>query len=168
MDSFKGAESRYIVTRKYCERFIPENSKVVDLGNRSGITPWLKDRYDVVNTNWDLDKKPRIDLSYDYITSFEVFEHLLDPCCVLKNIRKGTHLLCSVPLRVFFTKPHWKPNDEHYHEFLDREFYKLLTKTGWKIKFKKKRCIVKNFGIRQLITGLFRFKRYLFVYAEKM
>lgn len=173
MKNFKGTESRYIITKEYCERYIPKNSIVLDLGYENSLTKYLESKYRVKNTEWNLDKQPaKINnlWDYEYITSFEVFEHLLNPYSVLSAAMTGTKLLCSVPLRVFYSKPHWQDEDykQHYHEFIPREFFKLLEKTGFEILFSKEHCIVKNFGIRQLITALFRVKRYLFVVAEKM
>ena len=46
-----------------------------------------------------------LSLDYDVITSWEVFEHLLNPHTVLHNL-KGK-LLCTVPLNVWFAKPYW-------------------------------------------------------------
>ena len=171
MKNFKGTESRHIITREYCKKFIPQGSTVLDLGYENKMTLFLDNNYSVRNTEWDLNVEPkRINkYDYDYLTAFEIFEHLLNTYSVLENVRPGTGLLCSVPLRVWYAKPYWLEDDrlQHYHEFLPREFFKLLNKTGFEIKFSKKHCIVKGFGIRQLITGLFRVKRYLFVYAVK-
>lgn len=164
----RGTDSRYSVTMEYVEKHIPVGAIITDLGGESPLAEMMRrEYYDVITTgDVDLDEMPTF-YHNGYVTSFEVFEHLLNPYAVLKSIKPGTKLLCSVPLNVWFSPEHWLDDDrkQHYHEFTERQFLKLLRKTGWTVKMSEKRRIVKSFGLRQLLRIFW--PSYLFVYAEK-
>jgi hypothetical protein len=164
---------RHDTTCQLVKAYINPYARILDLGYSNDLSLKIKNMgFDVTNTDFDLDLEPEKlqELDYDVVTSFEVFEHLVNPFSVLENIKPDKFIICSVPIRVWFKKPHWiedSPLRQHYHEFLPREFYKLLTKAGYTIRWAEKRCIVEKLGIRPLLTWLFRIKRYLFVYAIK-
>ena len=83
---------------------------------------------------------------------------------------KSDKLVCSIPLRLWFSSAYRNRNDErdnHFHEFEDWQFRLLLKKTGWNIIDEKKFTNpVKKFGFRPILR-LFT-NRYLIVYAEKI
>ncbi len=167
---FRGRKSRYIVTLKHVLKFFPPESRITDLGNENPFFKcMIENGYHVKSTgNIDLDKYVIIDHE-DCVTSFEVFEHLLNLYMVLKNFRSGTKLLCSVPLKVWFSPEFWNEKnewDQHFHEFSERQFLKLLIKTDWRVLYAKKQRIIKRLGIRQLLRIFW--PSYLFVYAEKI
>ena len=72
----------------------------------------------------------------DCVTAFEIFEHMLAPYNILKNI-KSERLIASVPLKLWFASAYWNEADDwdkHYHEFEIKQFKFLLEKAGWTIK----------------------------------
>lgn len=174
-DHFRGEETRHRLTMKYVLENIPKDKVVLDLGNISTLSMKMINNGYVVghscNLTNDLDnlKPDGIPGHYKWITSFEVFEHLCNPYPLLKNITVGTNMLCSIPLNVWFSKEHWIDNDDykqHYHEFSERQFMKLLYKTGWIVLFSHKHRVVKSFGIRQSLRMFW--PSYLFVRAVKV
>ncbi len=104
----------------------------------------------------------------DVVTAFEIFEHLVAPYNVLKEI-KATKLVASIPLRLWFSSAYRSktdPWDRHFHEFEDWQFDWLLEKAGWKIKDTAKWTNpTKKIGVRPLLR-LFT-PRYYIVYAER-
>lgn len=172
---FRGNQSRWYVAEQYVGSFCSRDDCILDLGYRNQFSDIMRENnYNVTNTIFDLDTNTenlKMINGYKIVTAFEIFEHLVNSFGVLRALKTGTKLICSVPLRVWFAKPHWNdddPLDQHYHEFLQREFEILLKKAGYEIVFLQKECIAKNFGIRQLITWLFGIKRYLFAVAVKV
>ena len=106
---------------------------------------------------------------YEVVTAFEIFEHLLNPYTLLKEI-KSKKLLISIPLRLWFSPAYRSKTDmwdRHYHEFEDWQLDWLLEKTGWKIIDREKFTRpIKKFGFRPLLR-LFT-PRYYMVYAERI
>lgn len=130
-----------------------------------------REGYHVYNTKGeDLDEYPQIvkDYKVDAVTSFEVFEHLLNPYEVLKAI-DAPKLITSVPLNLWFAKAYRSNTDmwdRHYHEFEDWQFDWLLEKTDWKIKQKVKWIGPTNkIGFRPLLRKFI--PRFYIVYAER-
>lgn len=165
---FRGTNSRYIITMDYVRRFIPKGSIITDLGGENEFADDMRDAGYLVATTSDTDLDQIYAITHsEYVTSFEVFEHLLNPYMLLQTLTPGTKLLCSVPLNVWFSREHWLDDDrrQHYHEFTERQFHKLLHKTGFTIQMSKKHRIVKSVGIRQFLRMFWH--SYLFVYAEK-
>lgn len=135
----------------------------------------MRHKYRVeVSGDYDLDLHPnkKTGAGFDAVTSFEVFEHLINPFGVLQAI-EAPRLICSVPLSVWFRHPWRGPTrwDWHYHEFKDWQFDMLLEKAGWSIT-DRKRLIVPNcnFGIRPILRGDFLtlfYPRFYFVAAVR-
>ena len=138
--STKAIKKRYTITLDFLDKNISKDSKILDLGIENPFSDLLKERgYNVLNTdlNQDLDDDFHQveDASYDVVTAFEIFEHLVAPYNVLKAIKADT-LVASVPLKLWFTKAYWNekdPWDRHYHEFEPRQFDMVLEKAGWEI-----------------------------------
>ena len=163
---------RYNKTIQFLQGVLPPPANVLDLGVDNPLSDLMRDNgYTVYNTEGeDLDEFPNIvnKQKVDAVTSFEVFEHLLNPYEVLKAI-KAPKLITSVPLNLWFAKAYRNLNDErdrHYHEFEDWQFDWLLEKTGWKIK-KKEKWIgpTKKIGIRPILRKFT--PRFYIVYAER-
>jgi hypothetical protein len=163
----------YKYTLDFLKEVVPSDSKILDLGVSNPFSEIMKkEGYVVENTKGeDLDE----DFSSvqksdaDVVTAFEIFEHLLAPFNVLKEI-KATKIVITVPLRLWFTTAYRSktdPLDRHYHEFEDWQFDWLLEKSGWEIKKTKKwTCpslpsIAPRLILRHLIP------RYYAVYAER-
>lgn len=169
----KYPHKRYGQTLNFLKTQIDQDSKILDLGVVNPFSQIMKDNgYDVSNTSGeDLDE----DFSCvnnspaDVITAFEIFEHLVAPYNILKEI-KATKLVASIPLRLWFSTAYRSKTDtwdRHYHEFEDWQFDWLLEKAGWQIKARKKWTNpVKKIGLRPILR-LFT-NRYYIVYAERV
>ncbi len=163
---------RYNSTLKFLKEVLPAPAVILDLGIRNPFSEIMEENgYTVFNTTGeDLDDIPEIVRNYkvDAITSFEIFEHLLNPYTVLKNI-EAKHLITTVPLKLWFAdayKSSTDQRDRHFHEFEAWQFDWLLEKTGWKIiKREKWTSPIKKIGIRPILR-LFT-KRYYAIYATK-
>ena len=164
---------RYRITIDFVKKHISENENILDLGVMNPFSKILVDNgYKVNNTggeDLDIDRSIIIRSSASVVTAFQIFEHLTNPFQVLKEI-KSDKLVCSIPLRLWFSSAYRNRNDErdnHFHEFEDWQFRLLLKKTGWNIIDEKKFTNpVKKFGFRPILR-LFT-NRYLIVYAEKI
>ena len=102
------------------------------------------------------------------VTSFEIFEHLLNPYAVLKAV-EAKKLIATIPLDLWFAKAYRSKTDmrdRHYHEFEDWQFDWLIEKTGWTIKKSQKwTSPINKIGIRPILRKFT--PRYYAVYAEK-
>lgn len=164
---------RYRITIDFVKKHISENENILDLGVVNPFSKILVNNgYKVDNTNGedlDIDRSRIIKSNASVVTAFQIFEHLVNPFQVLKEI-KSDKLVCSIPLRLWFSSAYRNRNDErdnHFHEFEDWQFRLLLKKTGWNIIDEKKFTNpVKKFGFRPILR-LFT-NRYLIVYAEKI
>ena len=164
---------RYRITIDFVKKHISENENKLDLGVMNPFSKILVDNgYKVNNTggeDLDVDRSIITRSSASVVTAFQIFEHLTNPFQVLKEI-KSDKLVCSIPLRLWFSSAYRNRNDErdnHFHEFEDWQFRLLLKKTGWNIIDEKKFTNpVKKFGFRPILR-LFT-NRYLIVYAEKI
>lgn len=153
----------------------PPPKKVLDLGPENPLSRLMMQAgYQVQNTpeKTDLDfnytMKMIEDSDYDFVTSFEIFEHLVNPFGVLTHIG-AKKLIATVPLRLWFSTAYWNENDRfdrHYHEFEDRQFDMLLEKSGWKITYTEKWTANSiGLGIRPILR--FFTPRHYLVIAEK-
>ncbi len=164
---------RYFLTLQFLNKHIDSGSKLLDLGIPNNFSKIMKDQgYYVDNTkeNQDLDLEyEEVKTSgYDVVTAFEIFEHMVAPFNLLREI-KAPKLVASIPLSLWFAKAYWNENDpwdRHYHEFEPKQFDMLLNKAGWKIKdheFWKSPS--KTIGIRPLLRSITN--RYYIVYCER-
>ena len=163
---------RYRITLEFLKKYIDKNEEILDLGVSNPFSEIMKENnYNVSNTHGeDLD----IELSSVHksnattVTAFEIFEHLVAPFNVLKEI-KADKLIASIPLKLWFSNAYKNPNDKwdrHYHEFEDWQFDWLLEKSGWEVISKKKWTNpTKKIGFRPILR-LF-FPRYYIVYAVR-
>lgn len=163
---------RYKNTIRFLNQVLPSPATILDLGTKNPLGELMeKSGYNVFNTKGeDLDENPSVvSMSgIDAVTSFEVFEHLLNPYQVLKTI-EAPKLIASVPLNLWFSKAYRSHTDEwdrHYHEFEDWQFDWLLEKTGWKI-IKKEKWVgaTQKIGFRPLLRKFT--PRFYIVYAER-
>ena len=162
---------RFQKTLEFLNKHVTTPSQVLDLGVKNPFSEiMLKEGYKVTNTSGeDLDEKfDIVKQDFEVVTAFEIFEHLLNPYTVLKNI-KAEKLVASVPLKLWFSEAYRSKTDmrdRHYHEFEDWQFDWLLEKSGWEIKD----CLkwtnpINKVGIRPILR---RFTpRYYAVYAER-
>ena len=154
-------------------KHLDPGSNLLDLGTENPFTPQLKAAgYSVSNTqgeNLDDDFKKIAQTACDCVTAFEIFEHLLAPYNILKEL-KCNKLIASIPLKLWFAKAYWNETDDwdkHYNEFEPKQFQFLLEKTGWKIKdFEFWTSPDQNkIGLRPLLR--YFYPRYYIVYCER-
>jgi hypothetical protein len=163
---------RYDKTWNFMSSTMKSPATILDIGTDNPFAEVLRTKgFTVVNTKGeDLDENPESIAveKTDVATAFEIFEHLLNPLGVLKNI-KAERLFASIPLSLWFAKAYRNKNDrwdQHFHEFEDWQFDWLLEKAGWEIIRREKWTspITVN-GVRPLLR-LFT-PRYYIVEARK-
>ncbi|MBL4606135.1 MAG: methyltransferase [Flavobacteriaceae bacterium] len=165
-------QRRYELTLRFLQKVVPAPATILDLGIRNPFTEIMEQNgYTVFNTNGeDLDLLPEVVREYhvDAVTAFEIFEHLMAPFNVLREL-KSTKLVASIPLNLWFAKAYRSKTDKwdrHYHEFEDWQFDWLLEKSDWKIKETEKwTSPIKKIGFRPIIRNFT--PRYYAVYAER-
>ena len=165
-------KKRYQETLSFLQEVLPAPATILDLGVRNPFSEIMEEHgYTVINTEGeDLDLLPEIVKKHqvDAVTAFEIFEHLIAPFNVLREI-EATKLIASIPLNLWFAKAYRSSTDmwdRHYHEFEDWQFDWLLEKSGWEIqKTKKWTSPVKKLGIRPILRSFT--PRYYAVFAER-
>lgn len=137
-------QRRYRKTLEFMRYSIKANSTVLDIGTPNKFSYIMAENgLEVINTKGeDLDQNPEVIAQFDteIATAFEIFEHLLNPLGVLKEIKAET-LFASIPLSLWFAKAYRNKNDrwdQHFHEFEDWQFDWLLEKGGWEIVRREK------------------------------
>jgi SAM-dependent methyltransferase len=159
----RSARRRFRVTIDFIDS-LP--GPVLDLGPPNALARAVQQRFGVALENTgahDLDREPLGGLRagpYAAVTSFEVFEHLMNPLFVLDGcrevLRPGGVLYVSVPRRhpwewLFGKSP------EHFHEFARDELLWLLDKAGFEVERVEARNTSElGMGVRPLLRRLFR------------
>ena len=106
----------------------------LDIGDRTPFTEKLESFIDctIDNTHIDLDEEP-LTGEYDFITAFEIIEHLFNPLHLLMEIRsvlkEGGTLYLSTPKG----KPYFLWSDDHFHEMGYERLYSLIHRAGFSI-----------------------------------
>jgi hypothetical protein len=168
----KFPHKRYKITLDFLKKHISTKEPILDLGVENPFSELMKFKgYQVENTqgeDLDLDFDTVTNSKANVVTAFEIFEHLVAPFNVLREI-KATKIVVSIPMRLWFAsayKSKTDPWDRHYHEFEDWQFDWLLEKAGWKIKDSIKWTNpTKKIGFRPLLRCFTN--RYYLVYAER-
>lgn len=163
---------RFRKTLQFLKESVNPPAHVLDLGVENPFSEIMqKNEYLVNNTrgeDLDLDTTAVKSKEYDLVTAFEIFEHLVSPFNVIKDIQ-APKLVATVPLKLWFSNAYRSKidlRDRHYHEFEDWQFDWLLEKAGWKIvKREKWTNPVNKIGIRPLLRKFT--PRYYAVYAER-
>lgn len=105
---------RFRKSLSFLENSISRDEKILDIGTFNPFTEaMVRHGYQVMNTRGE-------DLDTDYTeihkyqvkcyTAFEIFEHLLAPFNLLREIPRGK-LVSSVPLKVWFAGAYWNPTE---------------------------------------------------------
>ncbi|MCF6294836.1 MAG: methyltransferase [Flavobacteriaceae bacterium] len=168
----KFPHKRYKQTIDFLQKYVSQSESILDLGIENPFSKLMQEQgYSVANTKGeDLDTDTSVITNSDavVVTAFEIFEHLLSPFTVLKDI-KTNKLLASVPLKLWFASAYRSKTDmrdRHYHEFEDWQFDWLLEKSGWQVKARKKWTNPTNkIGFRPILRWFT--PRYYIVYAER-
>jgi hypothetical protein len=156
----------------FLQENVPAPARVLDLGVKNPFVKIMREHnYSVENTtgeDLDVDTSKVKNGNFDVVTAFEIFEHLVAPYNVLKDIQ-AEKLVATIPLKLWFSSAYRSKTDKrdrHYHEFEDWQFDWLLEKAGWEIKSTTKWTNpVKKIGIRPLLRKFT--PRYYAVYAER-
>ncbi len=164
---------RFKHTLEFLQKHLSTSETILDLGVENPFSKIMTAQgYSVTNTigeDLDVDQTALQISTTGAVTAFEIFEHLLNPYTILKNI-KADKLFISIPMRLWFSPAYRSKTDlwdRHYHEFEDWQLDWLLEKTGWKIIDRQKWTNpVKKLGIRPLLRTFTN--RYYIVYAEKV
>lgn len=164
---------RYGRTIAFLQKHINTSESILDLGVENPFSEIMKSKGYLVNNtggeDLDVDFEKVSNSDAEVITAFEIFEHLVAPFNVLKEI-KAKKLVASIPMRLWFSSAYRSktdPWDRHYHEFEDWQFDWLLEKAGWTIKDSTKWTNpTKKIGIRPILR--FFTPRYYMVYAERV
>ena len=164
---------RFKLTLDFLKKNISPNETILDLGVENPFSKIMKEEgFSVKNTTGeDLDENLMVfqNQKEAVVTAFEIFEHLLNPYTILKEIQSDK-LFISIPMRLWFSPAYRSKTDlwdRHYHEFEDWQLDWLLEKTGWRIIDRQKWTNpVKKFGIRPLLR--YFTNRYYIVYAERI
>ncbi len=135
----KAKAKRIERTVAFVIKSIGENKRILDLGVKNEMGKALQSAgFEVINTqgeDLDVDFRKYIDQDVDAITSFQIFEHMLAPFNILREM-KTKQIVTSVPLNMWFAEAYWHPTDvwdRHYHDFEPKQFDMLLDRTGWEI-----------------------------------
>jgi hypothetical protein len=163
---------RYRHTLAFLQKHVNTNESILDLGVENPFSEIMKaNGFQVENTkgeDLDVDFEAVAQSDAEVVTAFEIFEHLVAPFNVLKEL-KSKKLVASIPMRLWFSPAYRSktdPWDRHYHEFEDWQFNWLLEKAGWTIKDTAKWTNpTKKIGIRPLLR--YFTNRYYIVYAER-
>ena len=165
-------KKRYQHTLQFLQAVLPAPATILDLGVRNPFSEIMEQHgYTVFNTlGEDLDEIPGIVKKHkvDAVTAFEIFEHLLAPYQVLKEI-EAPKLIATIPLNLWFATAYRSKTDmrdRHYHEFEDWQFDWLVEKADWNIKNRQKwTSPINKIGIRPILRKFT--PRYYAIYAEK-
>ncbi len=169
----KVLDRRYIRTLSFLKKHAPAGSSILDLGTENPFSRIMKEEgYLVRNTqgeNLDVDYSGYLNPGVDIVTAFEIFEHMLAPFNILREINVQK-MVASVPMKLWFTDAYWNEKDDydkHYHEFEKKQFDFLLEKTGWVIRDSDTWTSPDwgKVGIRPLLRHFV--PRYYIVYCER-
>lgn len=165
-------QKRYNKTLQFLKDTAPPPAKVLDLGIKNPFSEIMQaNNYLVTNTggeDLDLVTDAVKTGDFDLVTAFEIFEHLIAPFNILRDIQ-AKKLVATVPLRLWFSSAYQNQTDlrdRHFHEFEDWQFDWLLEKAGWTIvKRDKWTNPVNKIGLRPILRKIT--PRYYAVYAER-
>jgi len=168
----KYPHKRYRHTLAFLKKHISTKETILDLGVENPFSKMMQtEGYSVENTkgeDLDLDFNLVANSNATVVTAFEIFEHLVAPFNVLREI-KANKIVVSIPMRLWFSSAYQSKTDtwdRHYHEFEDWQFNWLLEKAGWKIiDTAKWTNPTKKIGFRPLLR--YFTNRYYIVYAER-
>lgn len=165
-------EIRCDKTLEFLEKHVKRNATILDLGVINDVSREMSQRgYNMLNTqgeNLDIDYHHYLDCDVEAVTAFEIFEHMLAPFNILREL-KTEKLIASVPLRLWFANAYWNENDEwdkHYHEFEKKQFDLLLNRSGWKIVDSQQWTSAEwKLGVRPILRHFY--PRYYIVYCRR-
>ncbi|WP_224483816.1 class I SAM-dependent methyltransferase [Robertkochia aurantiaca] len=165
-------QKRFEKTMNFLKDVVEPGTSILDLGVANPLSEIMQaEGYQVENTkgeDLDHDFSSVVQSKVEVVTAFEIFEHLLAPYNVLREIT-ANRLVASVPLKLWFAPAYRSKTDmwdRHYHEFEPWQFDWLLEKSGWEIKKSAKWTHpVNRLGLRPILR---RFTpRYYIIYAER-
>ncbi len=163
---------RFEYTLKFLQKHVAKTQSILDLGVENPFSKiMVAHGYHVENTkgeDLDLDFSSVTTSNAEVVTAFEIFEHLIAPFNVLREL-KANKLVASIPMRLWFAPAYQSKTDQwdrHFHEFEDWQFNWLLEKAGWKIvESAKFTNPINKIGFRPLLRKFT--PRYYIVFAER-
>lgn len=165
-------DKRYQKTLEFLQKAVPPPANILDLGVENPFSAIMQsNNYTITNTggeDLDLDTGAVKSEKFEVVTAFEIFEHLVAPFNILRDIR-APKLVATVPLKLWFSNAYRSRTDlrdRHFHEFEDWQFDWLLDKAGWQIKDRTKWTNpVNKIGVRPFLRSFT--PRYYAIYAER-
>ncbi len=163
---------RYEKTLQFLKKHVDTSESILDLGVKNPFSEFMKkEGFSVENTkgeDLDIDFSSTQNSGAKVVTAFEIFEHLVAPFNILREIN-AEKLVASIPLKLWFAPAYRNETDSldrHYHEFEDWQFDWLLEKAGWEIKAREKFTNpVNKIGLRPLLRKFV--PRYYLIYARR-
>ncbi|NNC69611.1 MAG: methyltransferase, partial [Flavobacteriaceae bacterium] len=111
---------RYNHTIEFLQKVLPPPATILDLGTRNDFSEIMeKHGYKIYNTEGeDLDILPEVVKKYkvDAVTALEIFEHLIAPFNVLREL-EATKLIATIPLNLWFAKAYRSKSDKWDRHF---------------------------------------------------
>ena len=161
---------RYDKTLTFLKKHLKEGDRILDLGIKNDLSEKMQEiGHKVSNTqgeNLDINYHHYLDCDVEVVTAFEIFEHMLAPFNILREL-KTEKLIASIPLKLWFANAYWNEKDEwdkHYHEFERKQFDLLLERSGWEIIDSQQWTSAEwKLGIRPILRRFF--PRYYMVYC---
>ena len=97
--------NRYKTTLKFLEKHIEKDKLILDLGVDNPLSALIRENGYMVNNTFgedlDTDRSNILNSNAKVVTAFEIFEHLLNPFTVLKDIQ-AINLVTSLPLSLWY------------------------------------------------------------------
>lgn len=139
--TIKADTDRYELTLKKLPMEL--KGRALDLGVINPFTPILKEHYpqlEIINTHpkldFDVDRFPFEDKSFDCIFSFEVLEHLMNPLWNMLECRRVLKdegkIYLTTPKGIFPSTLMWPP--AHFHEIDSYRMHVLAERASLQIK----------------------------------
>lgn len=133
--------------------FVKElRGEVLDCGERNPINDLIEKKFQVniTNTIGDLDVLP-IEGKYDFVTAFEILEHLMNPLWFLLQVRNALKPNGVLYLSTPINKPKFLWRHDHFHEFDEYRLRTLVERAGFEIVRSERKRFYSLSGIRPLI-----------------
>ena len=147
-------QKRYRFTLQFIENL---SGDVLDCGEPNLLRNMMEEKFKVSiqGTVGDLDIEP-LSGQYDYVTAFEIIEHLMNPLWFLRQI----HSVLKPEGRLYLSTPINKPKyfwrHDHFHEFDEYRLGLLIERAGFEVVRKERKRFYKINGIRPIFRVLFK------------
>lgn len=133
------------------------HGKVLDAGDRNPFNDQIERKFGVTltSTKGDLDEI-ELPKEYDFITCFEVLEHLMNPLWFLRQAKKSLKPQGVLYLSTPINKPKFLWRDDHFHEFDELRLLALVDKADFEVVRSQRMRCYKLTGFRPMLRYLFK------------